>query len=277
MSRDSPPPVLSDVPVGSPSPARVPPALPMDPRFRRRRIEVRRAEGRRRLHILLGCLASVAAAAGGVGLSRSPLLDVDRVEVQGARRTPRPAVVAAAGLAGHPAMVDVDTGDVARRLRRLPWVRTAEASRRWPGTVRIQVTERRPAAVLPAAGGAWAVADATGRVLAVEPDRPPGLPAIGDVDRPQEAGAAVPAAAGPALRVAAALPADVRARVSDVATVAGGEVQLWLGPDSVVRLGPPVDLGLKLTALATVLARVDLSGIRVIDLRVPTAPALTRR
>lgn len=264
-------------PPGAPSPGRVLPGLPMDPRIRRRRIEVRREEGRKRLRILLGCAGAVAAVAAGAGLTRSPLLDVDRVDVRGAERTGRHDVLAAAGLSGHPAMVDVDTADVARRLRRLPWVRTATAGRQWPGTIRIDVTERRPAAVLPAAGGAWAVADATGRVLSIGAERPPGLPAVGAVDRPDRAGGDVAPAAAPALAVAAALPADVRSRVTDVATMAGGDVQLWLGPSTIVRLGPPVGLRPKLTALATVLARVDVGGVAVIDLRVPTVPALTRR
>ncbi|HEX2699371.1 MAG TPA: FtsQ-type POTRA domain-containing protein [Acidimicrobiales bacterium] len=250
----------------------------MDPRFRRRRIDVRRDEGRRRLRILLGCLGVVAAAGGAAGAGRSPLFDVDRTDVRGAERTPADEVVRAAGLSGHPAMLDVDSGRIARSVEALPWVLEATAHREWPGTVRVDITERRPAAVLPAAGQAWALADRTGRILEIGSEKPAGLPVIGNIPPPTKAGASVPAAATPSLRVAAALPAPVRERVADVATLETGEVELQLTPPGgVVRLGPPVDLETKLSVLATVLARADLARVRVVDVRVPRAPSLTRR
>lgn len=263
-------------PRGAPE-GRAPP-VPMDPRFRRRRIEVRRDEGRQRLRILLGCVAVLVAALVAAGAGRSPLFDVDYVDVRGADQTARRQIVAAGRLAGHPAMVDVDTAVVARRVEALPWVLDAAARRQWPGTIRIDVTERRPAAVLPAAGGAWALVDRAGRVLRIGSEKPAGLPVVGDVPRPRREGAAVAAAAMPSLRVAAALPDGVRDRVADVATLEGGDVQLWLAPPGgVVRLGPPVDLQAKLSVLATMLARVELTRVAVIDVRVPRSPSLTRR
>lgn len=262
-----------------PEPAgKAPAGVRMDPRIRRRRIDVRRDEGRKRLRILVGCLSVVALVAGAAGAGRSPLFDVDYADVRGAERTPRRDVVRAGALAGHPAMLDIDTATIARRVEALPWVLEATVRRQWPGTVRIDVTERSPAAVLPAAGNGWALADRTGRVLQIGPDKPAGLPVIGNTPRPERAGASVPEAATPSLRVAAALPATVRPRVADVATLASGEVELQLTPPGgVVRLGAPVDLDHKLSVVATVLARVDLAGVSVIDVRVPRAPALTRR
>lgn len=250
----------------------------MDPRIRRRRVEVRRHEGRRRLRILVGCVAVAGVATAAVGAGRSPLFDVDYVDVRGADRTPRLAVVAAGRLTGHPAMLDVDTATVARRVEALPWVGEATATREWPGTVRVDVVERRPAAVLPAGEGRWALADVTGRVLAVGPDKPPGLPVIGNVPAPGEPGTTLGRAAEPSLEVAASLSPELRSRIADVAAVEGGEVELQLvPPGGVVRLGPPVDLEEKLRVLATVLARADLAGLVSIDVRVPSAPALTRR
>lgn len=255
-----------------------PAAVAMDPRIRRRRIDVRRDEGRKRLRILVGCVSVVAIAAAAGGAGRSPLFDVDYADVRGAEQTPRREVVRAGGLDGHPAMLDIDTATVVRRVEALPWVLEATARRQWPGTVRIDITERSPAAVLPAAGGRWAVADRTGRVLQIGPDKPAGLPVIGNIPPPERAGASVPKAATPSLKVAASLPAAVRERVADVATLATGEVELQLTPPGgVVRLGTPVDLDEKLSVLATVLVRADLARVLVIDVRVPRAPALTRR
>ncbi|MFP5377343.1 MAG: cell division protein FtsQ/DivIB [Acidimicrobiia bacterium] len=261
------------------APPPAPPArLATHPRIRHRRIEVRRDEGRRRRRIVLACLATAALVGAAAGATRSPLLDVDRVEVRGAERTAPADVVAAGGLGSSPAMLDVDTASVERRVEALPWVLDASARRRWPATVVVQVAERHPAAVLAAGEGRWALADGTGRVLAVGPDRPAGLPVLDGVATPAEPGGAVGADARPLLAVAAALPAELRDRVAAVAGAADGEVELALAPPGgAVRLGAPVDLEEKLAVLATVMAKADLGRVAVIDVRVPRAPALTRR
>ena len=250
----------------------------MDPRIRQRRMEVRREEGRRRRRVMLACLIVASALAGAGGAARSPLFDVDYVDVRGAEHTPRLEVLRAGGLDGRPAMVDVDSGSVARKVETLPWVREAIVRRDWPGTVRIDLTERRPAAVLPAGEGQWAVADAAGRVLAVGPDKPAALPVIGGAPRPGPPGSNLGRDVSPALRVAASLPHALTRRVADVAVVAGRQVELQLvPPGGVVRLGPPSGLGEKLRVLEALLEQADLARLAVIDVRVPRAPALTRR
>lgn len=253
-------------------------ALPIDPRIQRRGIERRREEGRKRLFILLGCVAILLLGAGTYGLGRSPLLNVGTIDIRGVGHTSRDEVVRSANLAGHPAMVDVGTAEVERRVERLPWVKTARARRRWPRTIQIDITEREPAAAAPVTAGGWALVDALGRILEVDQTKPSGLPVLGNVTVAEPVGASIRNEAIPALSVAAALPGAIRERIADVATVAAGSVELQLvAPGGIVRLGPPIDLKTKLTVLATVLARVDLAGVSVIDVRVPSAPALTRR
>lgn len=271
-------------PRGAPE-GRTPGAVPvvrMDPRIRRRRIEVRRDQGRHRLRLLAGCIGVVAAVALAFGVSRSPLFDVEYVDVRGTENTPRRLVIDAARLASRPAMVDVNTGAVVRRVKALPWVLQAAARRQWPGTVRIDITERRPSAALPAGESGWARADVTGRVLDVGPEKPAGLPVITSLAPAGPPGSEVAAPVKPALRVAAGLSEQLRQRVTDVAIVEAGNVELRLtpeggGPGGVVRLGPPTRLRQKLSVLATILARADLTRVQVIDVRVPRAPALTRR
>lgn len=266
--------VCKEAPTAAPAPTS---GVAIDPRIRRRRIDVRRDEGRKRLRILLGCVAVVVLALAVGGAGRSPLFDVDYVDVRGLDQTARSEVVDAGGLRGHPALLDVDTGEVAGQVEALPWVLDATARREWPGTIRIDITERRPAAVLPATAGRWALADRTGRILRIGGEKPSGLPVIGNIEPPERAGDSVAVAATPSLRVAAELPPSVRERVADIATLEGGVVELQLvPPGGVVRLGPPVDLDEKLSVLATVLQGADLASVRVIDVRVPRAPALTR-
>lgn len=263
----------------------------VDPRFERRRLEVRRDAGRRRLTVVLASAAVVAAVAGGLASTRSPVLDVDRVEVRGASHTSRADVVSVTGLGSHRRMVDVRPGAVARAVERLPWVAHARVIRQWPATVRIDLQERVPVAVVavggPAAPGSgllapadrrWALADRTGRVLAVVPRSPTGLPELAGVAAPGGPGASVVAAAGASLPVAAALPPGLRPRVAEVAAADGGAVRLRLGaPGAVVLLGPPDRLAEKLAAVQAVLDGASLDRLAVIDVRVPAAPVLTRR
>ncbi len=251
--------------------------LVMDPRIRQRRVDVARQEGRRRRWLLVVVASLLVAAGAAVGATRSPLLDVDRVEVRGAARTPPNALIAAGGLQGRPLMVDVDARRVSRRVEALPWVLRARTIRAWPDTVVVEVTERAPAAVV-RAGVAWAVVDATGRVLDAGATRPPDLPALNGAPAPGAPGTSLPGAGTGSLAVVAALPPALHGRVSEIRTTPGGEVLLQLNPPGgEIRLGRPENLDFKLSSALTVLEKADLSRLAVLDVRVPTAPVLTRR
>ncbi|MGH9266298.1 MAG: hypothetical protein ACRD1D_16565, partial [Acidimicrobiales bacterium] len=82
----------------------------MDPRFRERRVEVRREEGRRRLRVLVGITATVLVGTGGWAATGSPLLDLDRVVVEGAVRTDPTEARFASGLRRGQRLIDVDEG-----------------------------------------------------------------------------------------------------------------------------------------------------------------------
>ena len=55
------------------------------------------------------------------------------------------AIEAAAGLGGHPPLINVDPGPVAARVEQLPYIAAAQVHRHWPDGVQITVTERVPA------------------------------------------------------------------------------------------------------------------------------------
>lgn len=248
--------------------------VPMDPRIRARRIEVARSEARRRLRVVLVATGTLVVLGSGYGLTRSPLLDVDAVELAGAVRTARADALAAAGLDRPRQLVDLDPGTVSRRLERLPWVADASVTRRWPGTVVLRITEREPVAVL-AAGERWAEIDAEGRVLGLA-DRPPtGLPVLEGVEA-GGVGSHLEGPAAAAAEIAAALPDGLRRTVASVRAGDAG-VELALVPRGTAVLGPATEVGDKLVALQTVLAEVDPTTVELIDVRVPNAPVLTRR
>lgn len=251
------------------------PAAPkIDPRIRRRRIEVKRDEGRRRLRILAGFATVVLAMLAGLGLVHSPLLTVSNVKVVGARATDPTELVITAGLDRHPLMIHIDPGVIDRRLERLPWIRAAHTERRWPNTVKLIVTERVPVAQLASADGRWAAVDRSGVVIDVGPKLPDlitvaGLPPAG------LPGSRLGGDAADALTLTRLLPPDLRAKVKDVA-VDGGELQLHLAPAGTVRLGDIDRLQDKLVAVTTVLGKADLKNLKTIDVRVPAAPVVTR-
>jgi cell division protein FtsQ len=248
----------------------------MDPRIRQRRVAVTRTQGRRRLRVLGGVVTAAAAGAAAWGATQTPLLDVDRVVVEGAARSAPAAVAAAAGVAPGRAMLDVDEGAAARRVAGMPWVLRATVRRQWPATVRIRVVERAAVAVTRDDTGGWALLDVSGRVLERAAERPADLPALEGVPPAGRPATRLGPPAAAALVVARSLGPHLAPRVAVVATAPEG-VELRLRPDSVVRLGAPDALEEKLRSVRTVLGAVDPRTVATIDVRDPATPVLTRR
>lgn len=248
-------------------------AAAIDPRIRARRLEVVRAEGRKRLRLVGVVAAALALALAGVAVLHSPLLAVRTVKVEGVHETPAATVLAATGLGGHPLMVDVDTTTVERQVDALPWVASAAVTRRWPSTVEVRVSEREAFAQMRRPDGRWALVDLSGRVLGLRPVPQAGLMYLQEPGQAGRPGSFLGPSATPALEVARSLPPELRGRVSTVATAAGS-VDLSLVPTGTAVLGPPVELGQKYESLLTVLHEVDLAGVTVVDVHVPADPAI---
>jgi cell division protein FtsQ len=251
--------------------------VPIDPRFRQRLIEVRRHEGRRRLRLVVGALASAGVVAAAWGVSRSPLLDVDHVRLTGAKYTQPLSVIQTAGsLPGRP-MIDLDEGAAASQIERLPWIADARVRREWPNTVVIDVRERAPAASVPAKSGGWALVDGTGRVLEPVGEAPADRPLLEGVPPAGEPGTEVSPGTRAPLEVARALTPAMRLYVAVVVRASDGELQLRLRSEGVVHLGDRDALAAKLLAAETMLAHVDDSNaVAALDVRVPESPVLTR-
>jgi cell division protein FtsQ len=255
------------------------PAVTVHPRMRRRRIAVRKGEGRRRLKratLVLGVLALGVAA---VAATQSPLLDVDRVTVAGIDHTTERTVLRAAAIDPDAALLGVDPGAVARRVEELPWVDRAKVTRDWPSTVRIQVTERSVAAVVQVTDARAALVDTRGRVLSIEPWAPAADPAAdgaplvltGIGGRVAE-GERLSGDARDALEVATAL----RERLPGVVASVSTDLDAALVEGGSVRFGSTEQLEAKVTAVKTILSDVDMSCLETLDVRVPGSPALTR-
>ena len=250
----------------------------MDPRLQERRTAVLRAQGRQRLRMLVVLVALPLLILVAILVLRSSWLSVRHIRVVGTRETTTAAVDRAlAGALRHP-MFSLDTGALESDVEALPWVGQVTVVRSWPTTLEVRVIERSPVASVKV-GSSWAELDPTGRVLALVARPPSGQPGLaGAVAAGLRPGGVV----GPPLRdelaVAAAVPATLRPNIATIGPEPDGGVQLTLSPPAgaKVEIGPAVELGAKISALQTVLAQVDLTGVTVIDVRVPGQPALTR-
>jgi len=190
------------------------------------------------------------------------------------------AVAAAGHLNHHPQLVDVDPTRTASRIERLPWVERATVVRHWPATVEVTVVERTAVVAVPSAAGGWAAVDGSGRVLEAAAAAPAGLVTVtpaGTVAAAPAPGARVGAGIRAAVGVVEALPSTLSGRVTTVRVLADdGQLELVLDAGAVVSFGRPEDVRAKLVALTTLVERTNLKGVRTIDVRVPTAPVLTR-
>lgn len=204
-------------------------------------------------------------------IAASGAFDVEQVEVRGAGRTAPAIQDAVVGAVGDTSMLHVDPHVLARRLEALPRVQSAQVDRVFPTTLRINVVPERPAAVA-MAGRERVVVAASGRVLGPATDGTSGLPEIAAApsDLPGVGGRVTAPGVVQELRVAAA----ARRGLRFVAIGYGADgltARTAAGLD--VRFGDAQELALKLKVARTLLRR-SATGVRYIDVSVPTAPVL---
>jgi len=243
-------------------------SVPIDPRIRERRIEVIREAGRRRLRITL----VVASAIIVVGLAfltiHSPLLDLDHVRVTGAHRESTVDVQTAARLHLGAPLLFIDTGAVARRVEKLPWVERAVVHREFPGTVTISITDYVPTAYVRRPDGLLVLIASNGRAVAVaHAASASAVEILGERVAPRVGSMlSPPAAAG----VTQYLPGRLRALVGAIDV--GDTFALELRSGGQVRLGTLDDLRSKGVAALGVLDHLAGQPFSYIDVSAPQAP-----
>jgi cell division protein FtsQ len=274
----------SPAPSSSPSTPATPGGPSVDPRIRARRLDVLRAEGRRRLRLGLALAAVVLVVAAAYGVTRSPLLSVSDIRVTGAERTDPADLEAVLASVRGSSMVWIDLDGLRQRLEALPWVKRASVVRSWPRGLDIDLGERRPVAIYAGDDGAWRVLDADGRVVVTSTGRPVGFPEIiGDataVDR----GQVVPDRLAAAAALAAVLPPELSPTLAAIRLDPVSGLVLELVPKSYVVIGTADDLRGKLLRALTVLDRCPAGSFQVMDAQVSpvtlspasACPALTR-
>ncbi|WP_157244694.1 cell division protein FtsQ/DivIB [Nonomuraea typhae] len=108
----------------------------------------------------------------------SPVLGVRNVEIVGNLTVPADRIRQQAAIAALHPMATVDLAAVEHRILGIRQLATARASREWPATLKISVSERVPVAVVPVDGGKAALVDKHGVVIEIRAVAPPSLPVL---------------------------------------------------------------------------------------------------
>ena len=140
---------------------------------------VLRRTPRPRLHsVFRGAAAIGLFAALAVGyVERDRLLDgvvtasadaglrLETIEVRGRSHTPKPVIIAASELTLGEPLLTISLPALHERLSTIGWISTVAVERRMPSTIRVEITERVPMALLQTEDG-HRVIDETGTVIA---------------------------------------------------------------------------------------------------------------
>jgi len=223
--------------------------------------------------VLVAVVVLAGAAVGSWFLLHTPMFSAKVVTVEGAVHTPAASVAAAAGLASHPPLLDVNTGAAATAIEALPWVKSAQVRRSWPDGVRITLTSARRPPSWPTTGAS------TGRRHWQGPGQPAeraerACPPRGARHRAGGRGLTQPGGR-PGLAVLTSLPAAFAAQVSTVSVDATGQVSLALTSPVSVLLGSTAELPAKYEDVASLLAGANLHPGDVLDVTVPDSPVVT--
>jgi cell division protein FtsQ len=215
--------------------------------------------------VMLGILLVRSAQPGGTvarlrdGIASAANMRVQDIVVEGRNNTPEPLVDAALGVHRGDSMLAFSIGSARQRLETLSWVEHATVERRLPGTLVVNLVERRPYAIWQHEGK-FVLIDRDGQVVANED-----VATFGEL--PLVVGPGAPQAATALLEALAAQPA-LKARV--IAAVRVGErrwnLRMKNGTDVLLPEGAEPQALAKLAELQSADALLD-RPLTVVDMR----------
>jgi cell division protein FtsQ len=183
--------------------------------------------------VLAGAALSHSARKGGMvanlqaRIGRAIDLRVQTIEVHGQSNTPEPLLRAALGVSKGDPILGFSVDGARQRIETLSWVEHVAVERRLPGTIYVDITERRPYAIWQNQGK-FQLIDRTGEVVTNED-----VAAFSDL--PLVVGIGAPAHAADMLTALAAVP-DIKSRVAALVRVGGRRWNLQLKNNITVML-----------------------------------------
>lgn len=258
-------------PVGAHAPSRTRPSEgPIVDARERFTSRVRRKpwqQGRHWLTLTVGTIAALVVLAL-LALAFLPQLKVSEVRVAGATYVDASALEQIGSAREGQALAFADLDSLEKDLAAVPGVKEAKASRHWPSTIRVVVTERTAIANLDS-GGRSVLVDGSGTALPSTAANPADLPHL--IVDPASANTKATEAA--LLEIVRVLPPNLRAALTKATASAPSNVTLEVsteaGPRTVVW-GGPEDSELKAKVLEALLSQPGA----VIDVSSPEAPTI---
>lgn len=243
-----------------PAETRGPPVSPLA-----ERALAKRAARRSRVFVTLGkaLLVLLPLLALSWVLLFSRWLAVDRIDVGGLERLTADQVRQAADVAPGTPLARVDTTALGERIGTLAPVADVQVHRSWPGTLSVEVTERKPTAFVLGKDERYTLYDAEGVRFATEPRLPDGVVRL-QVNDPGTEDPATRAA----LAVYAALPPELGDRITIVRAGSPSAVVLLTDTGKQIVWGTAGDAASTATKAAAALALLAMPG-DVFDVSAP--------
>lgn len=223
--------------------------------------------------LIVTCLALLAIGAAYWIAYSTPVFAVQHVDVRGAPPGLTRRVTRETNELVGKSLVSVDASRVEGQLHELPAVAGVTVDRAFPHTLVVRIAPERPVAVVRRGHSAW-LATGAGKVIAtIATGRQRNLPRLwiarGTTIR---VGGLVPPGMLPATRALAdARSVGLGGRVRGIRTTPDDELVLVLRHGTELRVGRPVEVGLKLAIARRVLALVDGTP-GYVDVSVPERP-----
>jgi UDP-N-acetylmuramate dehydrogenase len=221
--------------------------------------------GARRKALVIGTGGLVAVTLLTMLVLASPLVAVERVDVEGATYADAALIDSVAESMKGVSVLTVDTQAAKRRLESDPWIASVRISTFLPDRVLIEVDERRPAGWFLGVDNRARVIDVEGRVLAVVEGRPTEYLWIDGVGPNLVAGSIADPAYRAAAQLAMSLPTEIEPLVDHLGVTATSEVTMTLTTGTIVNFGQPVDMRNKLVSVVVLLRRQNPNEIIAID------------
>jgi hypothetical protein len=220
-----------------------------------------------------GIGSAILVVAIGVGLLASPILRINSIKAVGTSHTSAEEILRIARVGAGSSMVLLDAGAIAARVQELPWVETASIERRWPSTLAIVITERKPVATTVNQQGKVVAVDRSGRILGATASRL-GLPGLSILGKAGKVGAKLPTSAAPCLAVASSLPKAFSTQVQAIVCIRAHLQVVFPGPVA-FELSLPTDLPAKYVAIASMISKVTFHSYDIVDVSDPANVTIT--
>lgn len=103
---------------------------------------------RRRIQVVAALIIIFAVIVSSIQLYRSGLFNIKRVIVFGNKSVATESIIEACGIDGNDNIISFSTTKLRQKLLKNSWIKEVSATRALPDTLRVQITERIPVAII---------------------------------------------------------------------------------------------------------------------------------